>query len=269
MDPLERIATGSAIGRGTTEYQHPFLAGVSRNDPTLWIGDKQIGHLDQWRIDSTSFVLENRYPIGGLKTPYNIVYGLEILNDSIGLIKYDSGTELTLDLFDFTRDSVVRHHSMAVKPEQSDGVYMFYDFSLASRQNQVVWAYLFMDRIEMNRFESDRLNPEWIVSGAIDRPDEKVSSSNLAELKICYTDLKCTDTLVYALYQGCKTDEIQRVRSTVEVYDHSGKACGHWDLGRPNRKIAIDEPRKVLYALGSNSDVIYRYRTPGSHETGD
>lgn len=264
-DPLERIASGSAIGGGTTEYRNPFLAGVGRNDPTLWVGDKQIGHLDQWRIDGSSFVLENRYRIGGLKTPYDIIYGVEILNDSVCLIKYDSGSELTLDIFDFTKNSVVRHHPMALRPELSDGVYMFYDFALASRNDRIAWAYLFMDRIESHRFALSGLQPEWTIDGGTHRPDKQVTNGRIDELKICYTDLKCTDSLIYALYQGCKTDEVRRVHSTVEVYDHSGKAQGHWNLGRPIRKIAIDETWRILYALGSNSDVIYRYRMPELH----
>lgn len=263
-DPLQLFATGGSIGGGPIEYRKPFLAGSSSAGRTVWVGDRQLGRLDRWRIADDAWNLEHQYRIGGPGTRYSVVYDAEVLNDSTVLVKYDSGEALTLAWVDFVRDSTLGSPDLLLRPKPPGGARMFYDFSMASVREQVVLGYLFMDRIERWQFEAGRLVPVWAIGERVERPDERVAAGEVDELTIGYTDLRCSDSLIYALYQGCKTDDVRSVHSAVEVYDFCGQAVSRWDLGRMVSRIAVDESRRLLYALGTtdNDDVIYRYRLP-------
>ncbi len=262
-DSFDLFTTGGAMGSGPAEYRTPFLAGNGRaNNRMIWIGDRQLGWLDRWRLAGDSLMMEHRTRLGGATGTYDALYGVEVLSDSVGLVKYDSGEELTLDLFDFIQDSVVGHVAMSLRPDPPGGARMFYDFAIASRGDLIVLGYMFMNRIEGRRFSEGQLVPVWQIGEEVDRPDEWVANGELEKLTIGYTDLRLSDSLIYALYQGCKTDNVLDMRSTVEIYDFEGRAVERWDLGRPISRILIDESRRLLYALGSNSDVIYQYRLP-------
>lgn len=147
----------------------------------------------------------------------------------------------------------------------------FDDVWISASNNNVAFAYFFIDRIELGTVEGEKLRVNYSV-GESSVPDFYSFTENPAFGKykynvdnnvVYYEDLVSTPQSVYGLYAGIPWGDLDKHHSSlIEVYDWKGTPLKLLKLNESIASMIIDESEKRIYGINpdSNDDSILMFR---------
>jgi hypothetical protein len=173
------------------------------------------------------------------------------INDSIFLMKVDMPEVITLEIADLKNNRQIS--SYAGLPQVERGRSLMYDFELEYRDNTIVRAFNYIDRIEILQIDNEYNISSKLIAGEKKLPTEYVYDP----YNKLYTDVKCNGKYIFAVYQNKKNG------STVEIYDMEGNGVSKLLPDHYVEMIFISPDSDYIYAYHQldNWDVILKYPT--------
>lgn len=230
------------IGRGPGEFLAVnWLNSVK--DAHLGLYDIPNRKIYSYLLNKDTLSLKESYELyrvdGKLCRPYTTI---QEINDSIFLLKADQRNETILEVLNVNSMEVQQDFTNVFK-RKPDVIYTKYFFDIAYNQrNRLVFAYQYIDRLEFFNIDSkNTIKPELVIGSN----EEQVKEKDIQKLVTYYTDIKCTDNYIFALYQG--QVENPNIKSVIEVYKLDGTPVKRLVLDQFIRLFAIDPYRNCIY----------------------
>lgn len=148
----------------------------------------------------------------------------------------------------------------------------FDDVWISASNNNVAFAYFFIDRIELGIVEGKKMRLTNNI-GKSSAPDFYLFTNNSASGKykynvdnniVYYEDLVSTTHSVYGLYAGVPWGDLEKYHSSlIEVYDWKGTPIKLLNLNESIASMAIDETEKKIFGinpdLNEDSILVFSY----------
>jgi hypothetical protein len=181
--------------------------------------------------------------------------GIRQLNDSIFFLRADLGEEVEIEMVNINTEQVLRVFSNLLKYQPTEST-ATYSFDMLTVGSWLILCYLCVDRLEFFSVNNDEVTPSLVVGSDKDQHDV----TDINDYAIYYTDVKCDDHFVYALYQEGKN--LSNIRSSsVEIYKEDGSPVAKLVLDRYITSFTLDTKRNFIYGYGPENsfDYVYKY----------
>lgn len=230
------------MGRGPGEFLAVnWLNSV--NDARLGLYDIPKRRIYSYITGKDTLYLKDSYELysvdGKLCRPYTTI---QEINDSLFLLKADQRNETILEVLNVNTMEIIQNFTSVLK-RNPDVIYTKYFFDIAyNRGNRIIFAYQYIDRLEFFSLDStNMIKPELVIGS----DEEQIKEKDIQKLVTYYTDIKCTDNYIFALYQG--SVEHSEIKSVIEIYKLDGTPVKRLILDQFIRLFAIDPYRNCIY----------------------
>jgi hypothetical protein len=181
--------------------------------------------------------------------------GIRQLNDSTFFLRADLGKEVEIEMVNINTGQVLRVFSNLLEHQLTEST-ATYSFDMLTVGNWLILYYLCVDRLEFFSINNDEITPSLVVGS--DEDQHNVTS--IYDYAIYYTDVKCDDHYVYALYQ--EGEKLSNIRSSsIEIYQEDGSPVAKLVLDRYIISFALDTKRNFIYGYSPDNsfDYVYKY----------
>ena len=187
----------------------------------------------------------------GLAPPYTFIHQIE---GTMFIFKADFKQYTEIELININNGEIIQNFRSLLKREKNITTYIPYVFNISTNKNIIVFAYNFINRIELYRLNEEKLiEPFLIIGNQKDQADKSFNDYN-----VYYTDVHCNNSYIYALsQQGEKNEKIKN--SSIEIYNLDGEPIKKITLDRHIQYFTLDDKNGVIYGNDSYVDFDYVY----------
>lgn len=258
-------------GNGPGEYLMPTVIKKTPNN-TFSFRDHATDQYATYELsDSNAIQVENFH---FRPDDSRFFWEINYINEKQYLLKRSNSRWNTRELWDFSAqmqlDSLPNTFDLA--KDMGKSYYTeFDDVWISSCAGNMVFAYFFIDRIEMGAIKKGKMNINSFI-GVAEAPKFHLFKDGVLGGKfkynvdyniVHYEYIDCGEQNIYALYAGIPWGDLDKYHSSsIEIYDWNGVPLKLLNLEQNISTFAIDEKQRLIYGLNpeTNEDAILLYK---------
>ena len=241
-------------GRGPNEFiSVNWLNTNSENQIGLYDIPQQ--KMFTYRLMPDTLLLEKTFGFSaweeGLSRPYT---SIQQINNSLYILKADMREYTEIELVNIDTKELMQTFT-PVLTRKPNTLYSSYYFYITALNNCIVFAYHYIDRIELFRYDDKYHVEPFLMIGS---DEDQTYKEQFDDYNEYYTDVHCNNKYIYALsQQGEKRDNVRN--SIIEMYTINGEPVKKFILDKHIHKFSIDDQTGIVYGYDSYKDFDYVY----------
>ena len=264
IDSNKVFCSWGNIGNGPDEFLSPGLI-ENVHDGFLWLYGNTENRIAQYMVKDNSPIEIIHYSmpvwIGGrgLPKPYTRIAAI---NDSICNGTYFLPRKAGADIFNIHTSKLLDEVDLCLQqPENSmSGPY---EFKVSVSGNRLVFAYRYIDRIEVHRLKNDWSSElEYFIGNDEDQYDKYEADKDEEMIKY-YSDIQSDSKYAYLLYQNNEERNLQNTKTHLLKYDlDSGKNVKNILLNGYFDKLLVNDKDVVVLYSPLEENKLFLLRNP-------
>ena len=190
--------------------------------------------------------IENQAP------PYTFIQQIE---ESLFVLKADMKEHTEVEMVNIETGEVLQVFRPLLKRNRKTTTFAPYLFNISASNDVIVFAYNFVNRLELYNIRDKKVTPFLIIGSNKDQADKKIE-----DYVDYYTDVHCDNKYIYALSQcGFSSQNGNVKNSVIEIYTLDGVPFKEITIDRHIEFFTIDHKRNVIFGYDPNVDFDYVY----------